>query len=154
MKRTSCGIVIVHAGGELLLCHATGSNNWDIPKGGGEAGESPVQTAIRETVEECGLSFESGQLLELGRFGYRPDKDLHLFAVLVERLDVSILHCVSTYRDYRGRLRPEMDDFAWVPFDQVPHRCARNMTRLLTQTLLLPDLLQRLQARGVAALRF
>lgn len=154
MRKLSCGIVVVHAASEVLLCHATGSNIWDIPKGGGERGEVPVQTAIREAVEETGLAFDAASLLELGHFDYRPDKDLHLFAALVERFDPAILRCTSTYEDYRGRIRPEMDDFAWVPFARVPERCGRNMTTVLTRSLPLPDLLARLQRRGMPPLRF
>ena len=31
MKTLSCGIVIVNAQHELLLCHVTGAWHWDIP---------------------------------------------------------------------------------------------------------------------------
>ena len=84
MKSLSCGILVLNPQSQLLLCHATGTFVWDIPKGGSEAGETPLQTAIRETAEECGLRFEPAQLLELGRFAYRPAKDLHLYAALVD----------------------------------------------------------------------
>src|SRR5690606_26492784 len=81
----SCGILIVDHDDELLLCHATGTSRWDIPKGRREPGESEQDAAIRETFEETGLRFEPQALLELGRFRYRPGKDLHLFATRIER---------------------------------------------------------------------
>ena len=43
-----------------------------------------------------------------------------------------------------GRLRPEMDAFAWIDFAEVHDRCAKNMALVLTQRLSLPALLKRL----------
>jgi putative (di)nucleoside polyphosphate hydrolase len=148
MKTTSCGIVICHAGAELLMCHATGTSHWDIPKGSGEAGETPVQTAIRETAEECALAFEADALLDLGVFAYRPAKDLHLFAVLIERVDTVRCRCSTHFRDRFGRDRPEMDAFAWVPFADVPGRSAKSMALLLTESVLLRQVLDRLREHG------
>jgi len=148
MKTTSCGILVCNAGDELLLCHATGTARWDIPKGHGESGESPQQTALRETAEETGLVFQPDELLELGRFNYRPVKDLWLFAALTDRFDAARCHCRTQFADRFGRLRPEMDGFAWTPFATVAARCARNLAFLLTARLSLPDTLARLQQWG------
>jgi putative (di)nucleoside polyphosphate hydrolase len=149
MKTTSCGVLVFDAQAELLLCHATGTARWDIPKGMGDPGESPIQTAIRETREETGLEFEEGDLLDLGHLAYRPAKDLHLYAALIDRIDPGRLACSSRFVDARGRTLPEMDAFAWTPFDDVPQRCAKNMIKLLTQTISLPDVLRRLQAAAL-----
>ncbi len=146
----SCGILVVDDRDELLLCHATGTSRWDIPKGRREAGESELDAALRETFEETGLRFEPRALLELGRFRYRPGKDLHLFATRSERVDPSRCTCSTRFRDARGRLVPEMDGYAWVPFDEVPRRCAKNMTALLTRTLSLREVSERLRGRGPA----
>jgi len=150
MKTTSCGILIIDERAELLLGHATGTANWDIPKGGNEPGESPAQTALRETEEETGLSFTAGDLLELGRFDYQPQKDLVLFATLTERIDTSLCFCRSHFRDWRGRMQPEMDAFQWTAFGRVPDRCGKRMAALL-QRLWLPGLLQRLLDAGHVA---
>jgi 8-oxo-dGTP pyrophosphatase MutT (NUDIX family) len=151
MKTTSCGILVCNPAGELLMCHATGTAYWDIPKGTGEAGESMQQTALRETAEECGLAFDANDLLELGRFHYRPAKDLQLYAALVERVDAQRCHCSTQFRDRFGRERPEMDDFAWVPFGAVATRCAKSMAALLTHALPLGEVLARLRAAGRTA---
>ena len=148
MKKLSCGILVLNSHSELLLCRATGTFRWDIPKGGAEPGESPLQTAIRETAEECGLRFAPDELLELGRFAYRPAKDLHLYAALADGIDAADCHCSSHFTDLWGRRRPEMDAFEWTAFERVPRRCARRMAALLTQTLSLPQLLQRLRLRA------
>ena len=56
MKRVGAAAVVVNARGEILLVHHTyGPCNWELPGGGGEEGESPVDTAIREVKEETGL---------------------------------------------------------------------------------------------------
>ena len=146
MKTLSCGILVINPESELLLCHVTGAWHWDIPKGGAEPGESPRQTALRETREECGLDFGQARLLDLGRWAYRKRKDLHLFATLVDRFDASGCHCGGQYLDPWGRLRPEMDDFEWTRFDRVSRRCARHMGQLLGQMLSLGALLRQLQA--------
>jgi 8-oxo-dGTP pyrophosphatase MutT (NUDIX family) len=145
VKSVSCGILVLNPHSELLLCHATGTFVWDIPKGGGDCGESTLQTALRETAEETGLRFVPGELLELGHFSYRPAKDLHLYAVLRERFDAGTCHCSSHFTDLWGRRRPEMDAFEWTAFERVQRRCARRMAALLTQSLSLPRVLQQLQ---------
>jgi 8-oxo-dGTP pyrophosphatase MutT (NUDIX family) len=147
VKALSCGILVLNPRSELLLCRATGTFRWDIPKGGAHPGETPLQTALRETAEECGLQFAPAELLELGRHAYRPEKDLHLFATLVDGVDAASCHCRSHFTDGWGRQRPEMDAFEWTAFARVPRRCSRRMAALLTQTLSLPQLLQQLQAR-------
>ena len=140
----SCGILVLNRHAELLLCHATGTPRWDIPKGGGDGEETASEIAIRETAEETGLQFMPEQLLDLGRFAYRRGKDLHLFAALIDRIDASTCRCSSTFRDARGRLLPEMDRFEWVPFERVPERCGKSLVALLSNEVRLPALLERL----------
>ena len=86
-RRLSCGLVIVNDARELLLCHVTGHDHWDLPKGGAMAGETALQAALRETREECGLELDAEMLVDLGRLPYRARKDLHLFGVHLPRLD-------------------------------------------------------------------
>lgn len=144
MKTTTHGVLILDAAAELLLCHATGTRHWDIPKGLADDGESSAAAARREVREECGLAFDPLALQPVGHFRYRPDKDLSLHAVLIERVDPSLCVCSSTFIDRFGRLRPEMDDFHWTPFDEVGARCAKNMALLLTARVSLPAILERL----------
>jgi hypothetical protein len=40
-----------------------------------------------------------------------------------------------------------MDGYAWVAFDEVPRRCAKNLARLLTNTLPLGEVSARLRDR-------
>lgn len=62
MKReTSFGIIPLSKGkGEwqvLLICHKKGGH-WSFPKGHGEPGEDPKETAQRELLEETGLHID------------------------------------------------------------------------------------------------
>src|SRR4029450_2541875 len=95
----SSGILVLDPERELLLCHATGTSRWDIPKGVGEPGESVRGTAVRETAEETGLAFEADDLLDLGLFPYLRQKELHLHAARVERIDLAPCRCSTLVPD-------------------------------------------------------
>ena len=152
-RRLSCGILILNPQRELLLCHVTGQDHWDLPKGGLHDGESPLQAALRETREETGLQFDAAGLLELGRFDYRPKKDLHLFATLVPRIDVATLHCESHFAQWgTDRRLPEMDGYDWFGFDRIGELCTAKITAVLHGRIDLHQVLERLVAPAEAAL--
>jgi 8-oxo-dGTP pyrophosphatase MutT (NUDIX family) len=149
-KRLSCGVVILNDQAELLLCHVTGQAHWDLPKGGLNDGETPLQAALRETREETGLLLDPEALLDLGQMPYRSRKDLHLFATRLPRLDTNALWCESAFSDLiSGQRRPEMDAFGWFAFDAVNGRCTRRMAAVLQQRLSLHGLLAQLQDSGL-----
>ena len=150
----SSGVLVLDAQHELLLCHATGTPRWDIPKGVGEPGEDARTTAVRETAEETGLVLEPDDLLDLGRFPYLRQKDLHLHAVLVERIDLAPCRCSTFVPDSRGRMRPEMDAYAWVPFDAIATRAGKSLVAVLTGKLALPQVLADLEKRPPARWRW
>jgi 8-oxo-dGTP pyrophosphatase MutT (NUDIX family) len=145
VKSTSHGTLLFDGDAELLLCHATGGRHWDIPKGMADPGESSAQAALREAREECGLDLDPHALCDLGQFTYRPDKDLRLHAVLIERVDPAQCVCSTFFIDRWGRRRPEMDAFRWVRFGDVPAHCAKSMAIVLTTKLSLGDVLERLR---------
>jgi len=131
-KRLSCGVVILNRERELLLCHVTGQNHWDLPKGGIDPGETPLEAAIRETREESGLRLQPEALVDLGRFAYTNKKNLHLFACATPRFELKELRCESRYLDrYSGRQMPEMDGYGWFAFERVAALCTPKMATVL-----------------------
>lgn len=148
-RRLSCGVVLLTGSGELLLCHVTGQRHWDLPKGGIHADETPLQAALRETVEETGLALAPADALDLGRHAYTAKKDLHLFAFLSQRFDPALLRCDSFFIErLTGRPRPEMDGFAWFDLGHIGERCTPGMTTVLTTRLDLGAVVATLRERA------
>jgi len=146
-KVVSCGIVLLDPHGRVLLAHATGTNHWDIPKGHGEPGETESQSARREMAEETGIVLAASRLVDLGRFAYRRDKDLHLFAARAapDELDLSRCVCVSLFpRREDGVMIPEMDAWRWTVPSDVASYASRSLTRLFDTALSLPELHRKL----------
>ena len=55
-KKLGAAAVILDTQGRVLLVkHTYGPLNWELPGGGAEEGESIVETALREVLEETGL---------------------------------------------------------------------------------------------------
>ncbi|CAD6561012.1 RNA pyrophosphohydrolase [Paraburkholderia hiiakae] len=142
-KIVSCGIVLLDPEGRVLLAHATGTNHWDIPKGQGEPGETESQSARREMVEETGIEVAQSRLVDLGRYVYRRDKDLHLFAARAsaDELDLSRCVCVSLFpRREDGVMIPEMDAWRWTLPGEVEGYASRSLARLFNTSLSLVEL--------------
>lgn len=135
-KNLSCGILVVddvlH---KILLCHVTHQKHWDIPKGRPDEGETEINTAIRETKEECGLTFEQNDLLSLGRYVYTKDKDLVLYLVNMDSTVDRTFVCESECFDSKGIEITENDDWKWVNFDDVQDYCTKNMFNVLSEIL-------------------
>ncbi|MDQ0036890.1 8-oxo-dGTP pyrophosphatase MutT (NUDIX family) [Variovorax boronicumulans] len=138
MKSVSSGVLVFDPAGRLLLGHANESRYWDIPKGEGAVQEQGAQTAVREAFEECGLRLSPGQLREIGLFEYRRDKELRLFAVLVNPFEAKRCVCTSFYTDRHGRRYPEMNGFRWAQSNELPQLCAPSLVAVLTQAISLP----------------
>lgn len=143
----SCGVLLVNDRDELFVCHTTGTDRWDLPKGGADAGEAPRDAAVREAWEEAGLRVPGSALLDLGEFAYLSAKRLHLFALHVapDAIDLARCRCRSFFPHHRtGRPTPETDGWAWKPIRDLGW-CGKNMTRVLlaqdwTAMLALPEI--------------
>lgn len=146
-RTLSCGIVMLDAAGRVLLAHATDTTHWDIPKGQRDPGESERAAALREMVEETAIVLAPERLLDLGRFPYRADKTLHLFAAreTSEETDLSRCVCTSMFPRRRdGVMIPEMDAFRWVEPAEVERFASGSLARLFRQRLSLEELHLRL----------
>jgi 8-oxo-dGTP pyrophosphatase MutT (NUDIX family) len=133
-KLLSCGVIVRRIAGELLLCHATGRNYWDIPKGVRDSGETSVDAALRELCEEAGIKLDASHVTDAGVHKYLPRKDLHLFILDPPdaSLDIDVCRCSTHYMPrYRTREIPEVDAYRWTTRANVPDLCGKNMTRVL-----------------------
>lgn len=135
-KPTSYGVLIFNESHQLLVAHVTGQNQWDIPKGGGDPGETPVVAALRELLEETGVALKAEQLTEVGRVQYTVRKNLHLFIARVDssRLDITQCNCTSFFpHEKTGLPTKEVDAFRWMDRADVDTHCAKGMIMLLNR---------------------
>ncbi len=58
----SAGVLVENQIGELLVVKANYKSYWSLPGGIIDAGESPLEAAVREVREEIGLSIEASEL--------------------------------------------------------------------------------------------
>ncbi len=62
-KRAIAQLLVRDRGDRVLLCQLTYKDDWDLPGGVSEVGESPAQTATREVEEELALSIPARRLV-------------------------------------------------------------------------------------------
>jgi 8-oxo-dGTP pyrophosphatase MutT (NUDIX family) len=62
-KRAISQMLVRTTEGRVLLCQLTYKNDWDLPGGVVEVGESPQLAVAREVEEELGLTIEADELL-------------------------------------------------------------------------------------------
>ena len=130
-KSLSAG-VIVYDGSKFIIGHDTSSKHWDIPKGKIEPNEVAIAAAVRELKEETGIDVDWRNLIHLGIFEYKKDKDLSLYLWKVQSLPkIKELKCCSTFSNKQGATLPEFDKFAHVSFSRVSKKTVPNMTAVL-----------------------
>jgi len=133
-KTTSCGTIIIHEK-KILLCHVTGKNFWDIPKGGLEALETPIQAAIRECQEETGLNLNDKKMEEIGLHPYNSKKNIHLFIYREENsIELSSLKCTTYFTHHFKKVSlPELDGFKMFSPEESLNNTCKSMTTLLSK---------------------
>jgi len=147
----SSGIFIFNDIGELLICHPTGGSfnvNWSIPKGKQESDETILQTAIRETYEECNVNLhdDSEQVIYISSQIYKTNKKLihgHYYKLISDDIDLKCNSVIPNYMD-NGKLRwnggkLENDILKFVSVDyamSVLHEAQQKILKIIHQTLL------------------
>ena len=106
----SANVIVVNNQGEILLIRRTDNGNWAVPGGGMDPGESITDTAVRETLEETGITCEITGLVGI----YTNPRHVIRYTSNNEvRQEFSI---VFTARPTGGQLRPssESAEPQWV----------------------------------------
>jgi 8-oxo-dGTP pyrophosphatase MutT (NUDIX family) len=111
----SVNVVVVNDAGEILMIRRTDNDNWAIPGGAIDLGESVAQAAVRETREESGIECEITGIVGI----YSDPKHVLLYTSNGEvRQEFSI---VLTASPLSGQPTPssESSEVRWVPVPEV-----------------------------------
>jgi ADP-ribose pyrophosphatase YjhB (NUDIX family) len=106
----SVNVVVVNEAGDILMIRRTDNDNWAVPGGAIDLGESVAQAAVRETKEESGIDCEITGIVGI----YSDPKHVILYTSNGEvRQEFSIL---LTGRPLSGELTPsdESKEVNWV----------------------------------------
>jgi predicted NUDIX family NTP pyrophosphohydrolase len=115
-------VLLAHPGGPFWRNKDLGA--WMIPKGEIDAQEEPLATALREFLEETGVTL-AGEFIPLGELKQKGGKQVIAFACRAA-LDPATFHSNSFEMEWpprSGRLQtfPEIDRAAWfdIPTAQI-----------------------------------
>lgn len=144
--RAAAGALLRDNEGRVLVVHPVYKDDWDIPGGIVEAGESPVSALLRELQEELGVAPPVGQLACVDWVPPEPPWDAGLMFVF----NAGVL---ADSQIAALRLQPEeLDEYVFVPpadLDKLlPPGLARRMKAAISaadagQTAYLEDGLTR-----------
>jgi ADP-ribose pyrophosphatase YjhB (NUDIX family) len=112
----SVNVVVVNDAGEILLIRRTDNENWAVPGGAIDLGESVARAAVRETLEESGIECAITGIVGI----YSDPKHVILYTSNGEaRQEFSI---VLAARAVRGQPTPssESSQVRWVPEAELP----------------------------------
>lgn len=132
VTKMSCGFIL-QVRKHLLFCRPTGSKLLDFPKGMREYDETPLAAALRELREETGivLGTTALKLVDLGQGPYSKQKNIHLFYITLEEIDVTKLWCESSFATRWNTFEPEIASYTMLTLSQAWPKLAVGMKRYL-----------------------
>ncbi len=126
-QKVKTSIAVLFTDGEkFLVVHPTGfpGNIWELPKGLSDPNESPVETAVREFQEECGLKLNPSNLKYTITFQLHMFKNIKLYLYRVKELPpTNQMHCMSTFKpdklDQVTKTLPEVNGWQYITVNQL-----------------------------------
>jgi 8-oxo-dGTP pyrophosphatase MutT (NUDIX family) len=111
----SANVVVTDDAGRILMIHRTDNNNWAVPGGAMDLGESIIDCAVRETKEETGIDCEITGLVGIYT---DPRHVIHYTSDGETRQEFSV---VLTGRVVGGTPTPssESRQVVWVEVDRI-----------------------------------
>ena len=129
-EHSSGGAVISIRDGvaHVAMIATRGKTRWGLPKGAVSEGETSEQAALREVLEETGLTAEIIKPLDTIEYFFRAGDTL-----IRKRVDFYLMRYVG------GELTPqlsEVDDVEWVEISQAISRASFDSERKLLESVL------------------
>ena len=129
-EQKSAGIVLFRNDSDknefLLLNYPQG--HWDFVKGKVEEGETPHETASRETKEETGIS----DIEFIGGFEESVEYD---FRFKKENIHKKVIFFLAKTNEKNIKLSHEHNDFVWLEYDDALKKTTfRNAKNVLSKT--------------------
>ena len=125
----SCGAIVYrkfHGNTEILLIKHVNSGHWSFPKGHVEAGETEVETAVREIKEETGVDANIDTRFRTV-VTYSPKKDV---------IKDVIYFFATTECDKTQKQESEVSEVMWVDIgDELKCVSYRNDKELVTKAI-------------------
>jgi 8-oxo-dGTP diphosphatase len=116
---------------ETALVHRPKYDDWSLPKGKPEAGEHLLQTAVREVVEETGLSVAAGRRSVRTRY----DVGLSNGRTAPKEVDYWLMHGTGDFVP-----NDEVDQLRWLGLDDATALCSHEHDRAVLADLGRTDL--------------
>ncbi|MES9604600.1 NUDIX domain-containing protein [Actinomadura sp. NPDC000929] len=107
----SVNVVVENDDGEILMIRRTDNDNWALPGGAIDLGESVTQAAIRETKEETGITVEVTGLIGIYS---DPRHVIHYTSDDEVRQEFSIV-LTSLYKTGVLTASSESKNVSWIP---------------------------------------
>jgi 8-oxo-dGTP pyrophosphatase MutT (NUDIX family) len=130
----AAGIAIIW-NGKVLLEHPTDSkwySSYSIPKGGIEDGEATMEAAIRETLEETGISVRKDQLdPKMKTCTYRSGKKVFYYICRIENL--SEVGLDSEIVPKKNLQLEEVDWAGFVDLEEAKKRIMKSQISIIEQ---------------------
>lgn len=110
---------------EIAVVHRPKYNDWSLPKGKLDPGETPMITAVREVAEETGLNSRLGRYLGYVTYPVPGHRKL-------KRVD----YWAATVVDGEFVANSEVDELDWYPLDRVMDQLSYPMDRTIVRNFL------------------